>query len=129
METFDPHSGWDMDDDEEREAVTCSIARNAAFQILDDAARRLAAVVDGTGTPGMYAVVWPRIAWTMDLAGFSRRTGLRKRPDLNPAFHYHLPRHGGEIVWAGQTYPAPDHWRTPPAMRRRRGKPKPRRNR
>lgn len=125
---YHPPPLYGLDDDEERELVACSVARNGAFQLIDDAVRRAEECAERSGTEMFgYPFWWSRIFNTMELCGYSRRTGVRKRPDINPAFHCHISGRTGEIVWNGKTYPSPEHWRPTRALRRRRGAPKPRR--
>lgn len=122
--TFYYHPPGDMDDDAERELVTCSIARNSMYQIIDDAVQWLEDADEHTGRElFMYPVLWTRIIYTMDRVGFSARTGVRKRADHNRAFDYHAGKR--ELTWGGKTYPAPSSWRPYPVLRRRRGAPKP----
>ena len=128
-EVFYYHPPGDMDDDAEREAVTCSVARNSMYTRIERFIARLDDSADHE--PFIYRAYFNGLMESqIDLYGYSRRTGVRKRPDLNPAFHYHvdLKAKTGEIVWNGKTYPAPETWRPSQALRRRRGT-KPRRNR
>lgn len=130
METFyyHPPPPYGLDDDDEREAVTCSVARNSMHTRIERFIARLDDSADHE--PFIYRAYFNGLMESqIDLYGYSRRTGVRKRPDLNPAFHYHvdLKAKTGEIVWNGKTYPAPETWRPTPDLRRRRGAPKPRR--
>lgn len=131
-EVFYHHPPGDMDDDEERELVAASVARNSMYQRIERFIDRLDDSADHE--PFIYRAYFNGLMESpLDLYGFSRRTGVRKRPDLNPSFHCHVDVRAktGEIVWHGKTYPSPETWRPSPDLRRKRGapKPKPRRQR
>lgn len=130
METFyyHPPPPDGLDDDEEREAVTCSVARNSMYTRIERHVDRMNNEDEWQSIRDCY---WRGIMESpLDLYGFSRRTGVRRRPDFNPSFHCHvaIKEKTGEIVWNGKTYPAPEDWRPSIVLKRRRG-PKPRRKR
>lgn len=125
---YHPPPPYGLDDDAERELVAASTARNSMYTRIE----RLVDLIDDSADhePFTYRAFWQRLMESqLDLYGFSRRTGVRKRPDFNPSFHYHvdLKAKTGEIVWNGKAYPSPETWRPTPGLRRRRGTPKPRR--